>query len=279
MFGNKKEDEVPRDKIEQLQKMIAPFLLRRTKKQVALDLPEKTETILYLDMLPEQRKIYDTYRKRFKADIEENLNSDDSAKSKFIALEALMKLRNICNSPQLVKGSDYQADSIKLDYIDQILREVIPGHKVLLFSFFTSMLKLVEDRIRQRGIAAVRLDGKLSREQRQLAVDTFQQDDACRVFLISLKAGGTGLNLTAADYVYILDPWWNPAAEAQAIDRCYRIGQDKHVMAYKMVCRDSVEERILALQDHKKRMAEGLILDEANLMKSISKEELLKLFE
>lgn len=134
-------------------------------------------------------------------------------------------------------------------------------------------------RIEAKGIAYTYLDGKMNQEQRQNAVERFQDEDECRVFLISLKAGGTGMNLTAADYVYILDPWWNPAAEAQAIDRCYRIGQDKHVMAYKIVCRDSVEEYILALQESKKRISEGLILDETNLMKSISKEELLKLFE
>jgi len=137
----------------------------------------------------------------------------------------------------------------------------------------------VAQRIENKGIAYVYLDGKMNQDQRQNAVERFQNEDECRVFLISLKAGGTGLNLTAADYVYILDPWWNPAAEAQAIDRCYRIGQEKHVMAYKIVCRDSVEEHILALQESKKRISEGLILDEANLMKSISKDELLKLFE
>jgi len=262
-----------------LQKMIQPFILRRTKKQVALDLPEKTETILYMDMLPEQRKIYDKVRKIFKGEIESNLNSANATKTKFLAIEALQKLRQLCNSPVLMKDGGFGHESIKLDFIDEIMDEVAPNHKILIFSSYTSMLKLVAQRIEAKGIAYTYLDGKINQEQRQNAVERFQDEDECRVFLISLKAGGTGLNLTAADYVYILDPWWNPAAEAQAIDRCYRIGQDKHVMAYKIVCRDSVEEYILALQESKKRISEGLILDETNLMKSISKEELLKLFE
>jgi len=275
-MGEGEEVDTP---LMNLQKMIAPFILRRTKKQVAIDLPDKTETILYLDMQDGQRRIYDNYRKKYREEIEENLNREDSSKSKFLAIEALQKLRQLCNSPVLMKDEGLANESIKLDFIDEIMEEVAPNHKILLFSSYTSMLKLVGQRIEKYNIGYTYLDGRMNQEQRQSAVETFQNEDACRVFLISLKAGGTGLNLTAADYVYILDPWWNPAAEAQAIDRCYRIGQDKHVMAYKIVCRDSVEEGILELQESKKRVAEGVILDEANLMKSISKEELLKLFE
>jgi len=279
MFKSMGEGEEVDTPLMNLQKMIAPFILRRTKKQVAIDLPDKTETILYLDMQDGQRRIYDNYRKKYREEIEENLNREDSSKSKFLAIEALQKLRQLCNSPVLMKDDGLANESIKLDFIDEIMEEVAPNHKILLFSSYTSMLKLVGQRIEKYNIGYTYLDGRMNQEQRQSAVETFQNEDACRVFLISLKAGGTGLNLTAADYVYILDPWWNPQAEAQAIDRCYRIGQDKHVMAYKIVCRDSVEEGILELQESKKRVAEGVILDEANLMKSISKEELLKLFE
>lgn len=274
-----KDEATGQDTILNLQKMIQPFILRRTKRQVALDLPEKTETVLYMDMLPEQRKVYDKVRKIFKGEVESNLTNSKNSKSKFVAIEALQKLRQLCNSPILMKDGGFGSDSIKLDFVDEIMDEVAPNHKILLFSAYTSMLKLVAQRIEKKGVAYTYLDGKMNQVQRQSAVETFQKEDSCRVFLISLKAGGTGLNLTAADYVYILDPWWNPAAEAQAIDRCYRIGQDKHVMAYKIVCRDSVEEGILSLQESKRRMAEGVILDEVNLMKSISKEELLKLFE
>lgn len=273
------DDESRDETLGSLQKMIQPFMLRRTKKQVALDLPDKTETTLLVDMLPAQRKVYDKYRKKYQGEVADNLNSADPSKSKFVAMEALNKLRQICNSPALLKGESFNADSVKLDQIEEILSEVVPGHKVLLFSFFTSMLKLVEERIKAKEVGYAYLDGKLSQQQRQEAVERFQNDESCRVFLISLKAGGTGLNLTAADYVYILDPWWNPAVEAQAIDRCYRIGQEKHVNAYKIVCRDTVEEKILALQEHKKKLADGLVLDETNLMKTLSKEELLKLFD
>lgn len=273
------DEEGSEETLGSLQKMIQPFILRRTKKQVALDLPEKTETTLIVDMLPAQRKIYDKYRKLYQGEIADNLDGEDSSRSKFMAMEALNKLRQICNSPALLKDQSYKSDSIKLDHIDEIISEVVPGHKVLLFSFFTSMLQLVQERIKEKGVAYAYLDGKMPQNKRQESIERFQSDEECRIFLISLKAGGTGLNLTAADYVYILDPWWNPAAEAQAIDRCYRIGQEKHVNAYKIVCRDSVEEKIVALQDQKKRLAEGLILDEKNLMKSLSKEELLKLFE
>jgi|GEM_PF-195693 len=279
LYKVKVEDVTVTETLSSLQKMIQPFLLRRTKKQVALDLPDKTETVLHIDMLPAQRKIYNKYRKLFRDEVEEMLENEDASKSKFIALEALIKLRQICNSPSLLKEQRFAKEAVKLDYIDEILEDVAPAHKVLLFSSFTGMLQLVAQRIEAKGVQYAYLDGKLSQQQRQAAVEQFQNEENCRLFLISLKAGGTGLNLTAADYVYILDPWWNPAAEAQAIDRCYRIGQDKHVNAYKLVCRDSVEEKIMALQEQKKKLANGLILDETNIMKSLSKEELLKLFE
>ncbi|SKB54860.1 Helicase conserved C-terminal domain-containing protein [Sphingobacterium nematocida] len=273
------QEESRDETLGSLQKMIQPFMLRRTKMQVALDLPDKMETTLLVDMLPAQRKVYDKYRKIYQGEVADNLNSADPSKSKFVAMEALNKLRQICNSPALLKDESFNSDSIKLDQIEEILSEVVPGHKVLLFSFFTSMLQLVEERVKAKEVGYAYLDGKLSQQQRQEAVERFQGDESCRVFLISLKAGGTGLNLTAADYVYILDPWWNPAVEVQAIDRCYRIGQEKHVNAYKIVCKDSVEEKILVLQEHKKQLADGLILDETNLMKTLSKEELLKLFD
>ncbi|MGO3110098.1 MAG: DEAD/DEAH box helicase, partial [Sphingobacterium sp.] len=232
-----------------LQRIVEPFILRRTKKQVAIELPEKTETVLYMDMLPKQRKIYDKYRKIFKNEIQGNFESENSSRTKFIAIEALTKLRQLCASPALLKDVGLAEDAVKLDFVDEIITDVVPEHKVLIFSFFTSMLKLVRERLTSMNVPFSYLDGELNSSARARAVDQFQQDEGCRVFLISLKAGGTGLNLTAANYVYILDPWWNPAAEAQAIDRCYRIGQQKHVNAYKVVCRDSVEEKILALQN------------------------------
>ncbi|WP_437361436.1 DEAD/DEAH box helicase [Olivibacter jilunii] len=263
---------------ESLQRIIAPFMLRRTKAQVAKDLPEKTEMILYCDMLPEQRNIYEKYRQYFRGELANKVEERRDKATMFV-LEALMKLRQICNSPAILPKETYPNHSSKLEEIQEHILEKTQGHKLLIFSSFTSMLGLLKIELEKIGIAYAYLDGKTSGEQRQQEVTRFQEQDDCRVFLISLKAGGTGLNLTAADYVYILDPWWNPAAEAQAIDRCYRIGQEKHVMAYRMICKDTIEEKILNMQANKKALADSLIQTDNSILKSLDKEELLKLFE
>ncbi|QNL50959.1 DEAD/DEAH box helicase [Olivibacter sp. SDN3] len=263
---------------ESLQQLIAPFMLRRTKAQVAKDLPEKTEMVLYCEMLPEQRKLYEQYRKRFRSELEDKMEERKDQATMFV-LEALMRLRQICNSPALIPDKDYSNLSAKLEEIREHIIEKTQGHKLLIFSSFTKMLALVGEELKSMNVDYAYLDGKTSGDYRQQAVSRFQEEDDCRVFLISLRAGGTGLNLTAADYVYILDPWWNPAAEAQAIDRCYRIGQDKHVMAYRMVCKDSIEERIIAMQNNKKALAESLVQADSSVLKSLNREQLLKLFE
>ncbi|GGG81452.1 hypothetical protein GCM10007415_12630 [Parapedobacter pyrenivorans] len=263
---------------ESLQRIIAPFLLRRTKAQVAKDLPEKTEMVLYCDMLPEQRKIYERYRKYFRGELEGKV-SEGMDKAKFFVLEGLMKLRQVCNSPSLIKSENLPNVSAKLDEMKEHVLEKTQGHKLLIFSSFTAMLGLMKAELEAFGISYAYLDGKVPGDQRQAQVEKFQNDEACRVFLISLKAGGTGLNLTAADYVYILDPWWNPAAEAQAIDRCYRIGQDKHVMAYRMICKDSIEEKILNMQASKKALADSLIQTDGSVLKALNKDDLLRLFD
>ncbi|WP_353126578.1 DEAD/DEAH box helicase [Parapedobacter pyrenivorans] len=263
---------------ESLQRIIAPFLLRRTKAQVAKDLPEKTEMVLYCDMLPEQRKIYERYRKYFRGELEGKVG-EGMDKAKFFVLEGLMKLRQVCNSPSLIKSENLPNLSAKLDEMKEHVLEKTQGHKLLIFSSFTAMLGLMKAELEAFGISYAYLDGKVPGDQRQAAVAKFQNDEACRVFLISLKAGGTGLNLTAADYVYILDPWWNPAAEAQAIDRCYRIGQDKHVMAYRMICKDSIEEKILDMQASKRALADTLIQTDNSVLKALNKDELLRLFD
>lgn len=264
--------------MRELQKTINPFMLRRTKLQVASELPERTETLLYLDMLPEQRQIYEQYRQYYKGEIEKQMTSHGTEKVKFLALEGLMKLRLICNSPSLLKGQSYPESSIKIEKLIESLKIITKDHKVLVFSFFTSMLQLVSKALQQEEVTHTYLDGQMKQKDRQAAVEKFQEEDGIRVFLISLRAGGTGLNLTAADYVYILDPWWNPAVESQAIGRSHRIGQERPVMAYKMACRNSVEEAIIALQERKKKLADELILEESNLLKTITKDDLLKLF-
>ncbi|WP_051293272.1 DEAD/DEAH box helicase [Olivibacter sitiensis] len=267
-----------KETLEMLQRIISPFMLRRTKVEVAKDLPEKTEMVLYCEMLPKQRAVYERYRLHFRGELESKMD-EGMDKATFFVLEGLMKLRQICNSTALIKKEDLGDQSIKLDEIQKHILENTKGHKLLVFSSFTAVLGLLGKRLKQLEFSYAYLDGKSSGEQRQREVAKFQEEESCRVFLISLKAGGTGLNLTAADYVYILDPWWNPAAEAQAIDRCYRIGQDKHVMAYRMICKDSIEEKILQMQANKRALADTLIQEETNVLKSLNKDELLRLFD
>lgn len=241
-----------------LAKIIHPFILRRTKTQVATELPSKTESIIYCEMNKRQRKVYDQFKDYFKQQILEQIESEGENRSQMYILQGLTKLRQICNSTALAdQEKDYGNDSAKLDELIRHLKEKVNKHKVLVFSQFVGMLQLVKERLQEEGIVFEYLDGQT--QKRNEKVDNFQNNTSVRVFLISLKAGGTGLNLTEADYVYLIDPWWNPAVESQAIDRCYRIGQDKKVMAYRMICKDSIEEKILHLQDKKKTVVADVI--------------------
>lgn len=274
-----KGDEQDTERTGTLLKMTKPFILRRTKKQVATDLPPKTEMTIWCEMEPAQRKIYDSYRKQFKAYLTEKIDTVGIENSKLYVLDGLMKLRQICDSPLLLKDAPVFKDPpCKIVELMEHIMEKTTGHKLLIFSAFTGMLGLIKEALEQQKITYAYLDGKTSINKRNEAVRNFQGNNACRVFLISLKAGGTGLNLTAADYVYLVDPWWNPAVENQAIDRCYRIGQDKHVMAYRMICKDTLEEKILEIQDHKRKLAGELIPTDEGVLKSLGKEDLLKLF-
>lgn len=241
-----------------LAKMIHPFILRRTKTQVATELPSKTEAIIYCEMGKKQRKVYEDFKQYFREKLKEQIENEGVNRSQMYILQGLTKLRQICNSTALAdKEKDYGNYSAKLDELIRHLIEKVNAHKVLVFSQFVGMLHLVKERLIEEQINFEYLDGQT--RNRQEKVNNFQQNDEVRVFLISLKAGGTGLNLTEADYVYLIDPWWNPAVESQAIDRCYRIGQDKKVMAYRMICKDSIEEKITALQDRKKTVAAEVI--------------------
>lgn len=241
-----------------LAKMINPFILRRTKDQVATELPSKTEAIIYCEMGKKQRKVYEDFKQHFREKLQEQIESEGVNRSQMYILQGLTKLRQICNSTALAdKEKDYGNYSAKLDELTRHLKEKVNKHKVLVFSQFVGMLQLVKERLIEEEINFEYLDGQT--RNREEKVNNFQQNKDIRVFLISLKAGGTGLNLTEADYVYLIDPWWNPAVESQAIDRCYRIGQDKKVMAYRMICKDSIEEKITALQDKKKTVASEVI--------------------
>lgn len=262
---------------QELKLLIDPFLLRRTKEQVATELPEKTEQFLYCTMGAEQRKLYEAYRNKYKDYLLGKIEDDGLGKSKMYVLEGLTKLRQICDSPSLLNDDEeYTNESIKIDELVKHITEKTSNHKILIFSQFTKMLGLIKTRLDALEIKHEYLDGKT--RDRQKRVDNFQNNEDIRAFLISLKAGGTGLNLTAADYVYIVDPWWNPAVEAQAIDRCYRIGQTKKVMAYKMICKDTIEEKIVTHQQNKKQVSDELIQTEDSFVKSLDKDSIQELF-
>lgn len=264
---------------EHLRKLLYPFILRRTKEQVAKDLPEKIETILFCEMEEEQRKIYDTYRNAYRDKILGAIDQQGIQKSQLTILQGLMKLRQICDSPAILNEEEkYPNFSIKLDELTREITENIGDHKALIFSQFLGMLSLIKEKLKESNIVFEYFDGSTAPLERERAIQNFQANDLCRVFLISLKAGGVGLNLTAADYVYIVDPWWNPAVEQQAIDRTHRIGQTKNIFAYRMICKDTIEDKILQLQERKRVLAKELISDDSSFVKGLSKEDVEYLF-
>lgn len=267
------------DRKDHLRKLLYPFILRRTKEQVAKDLPEKIETILFCEMEEEQRNIYDAYRNDFRDKILGTIEQNGIQNSQLTILQGLMKLRQICDSPAIMNEQEkFPNVSIKLDELGREITENISNHKALVFSQFLGMLALIKGKLKELNVDFEYFDGSTSAQDREKAIQRFQHDDNCRVFLISLKAGGVGLNLTAADYVYIVDPWWNPAVEQQAIDRTHRIGQTKNIFAYRMICKDTIEDKILSLQDRKRSLAKDLITDDDGFVKSLSREDVEYLF-
>ncbi len=259
----------------ELQQKIHPFLLRRTKKQVATELPEKTEMLIYCEMGAAQRQVYESVEQELREYIATK-NAEELPKSSMYVLTGLTRLRQICNSPTLLKNEAHEGtSSAKLDVLMEQIEAKSPEHKILVFSQFVGMLDLIREALIEKGIQHEYLSGQT--KNRAAGVHSFQNDENVRVFLISLKAGGTGLNLTEADYVYIVDPWWNPAVENQAIDRSYRIGQNKHVIAVRLICPDTVEEKIIKLQQSKTTLANDLIKTDSDVLKSLSKKDMLQL--
>ncbi len=268
-----------KEKTQHLKKLIHPFTLRRTKEQVAKDLPDKTIMVLWCTMEPEQRKLYDQYRDTYRNTLLKKIDEEGIEKSGMYVLEGLLRLRQICDHPALVNKTEAnEHTSVKIEEIVREVRENSGYNKVLIFSQFTEMLKLIRNEFDEADIPYCYLDGGTSMKGRKEQVEKFQEDESIKAFLISLKAGGVGLNLTVADYVYIVDPWWNPAAEQQAIDRAHRIGQKRKVFAYKMICKDSVEEKILQLQERKKMLADDLIQEDAGFVKTLSRDDVEFLF-
>ena len=271
-FGDK-------DRKDHLKKILYPFILRRTKEQVAKDLPEKQEMILFCEMEDEQRNIYDAYRNDFRNQILGTIETQGIQKSQLTILQGLMKLRQICDSPAILNEQEkFENHSIKLDELAREITENIGDHKALIFSQFLGMLALIKAKLEELGVKYEYFDGSTAAPDRQKAIESFQNNDEVRVFLISLKAGGVGLNLTAADYVYIVDPWWNPAVEQQAIDRTHRIGQTKNIFAYRMICKDTIEDKILLLQEKKRALAKDIISDDASFVKALTREDVEYLF-
>ncbi len=265
------EDEVK----QQLRKLTYPFMLRRTKEQVAKDLPAKTETILFCEMGSEQRKIYEAYRNTYQEQIMGMINERGIERSQMHILQGLTKLRQICDSPAILNEEErFHNYSIKLDELTREITENVGNHKALVFSQFLGMLALIRKELEAKNIPYAYFDGSTTSAQREQAIQQFQNNEDCRVFLISLKAGGIGLNLTAADYVYIVDPWWNPAVEQQAIDRTHRIGQTKNIFAYRLICKDTIEEKMLILQERKRVLATELVADDNAFLKRLTKEDI-----
>lgn len=262
---------------EQFKKIINPFLLRRTKNEVAKDLPALTEKVHYCEMSEQQSLIYETRKSEIRNFILESTARQGIEKTYMVILSGLMKLRLIANHP-IITEKDYEGDSGKFNEVITNLQKVIEGgHKVLVFSQFVKHLNIYASHFTENDIPFLMLTGKNSGIERRQLIQKFQTDTNVQIFLISLKAGGVGLNLTAADYVFILDPWWNPATEQQAINRTHRIGQTKKVLSYKYISRNSIEEKIMVLQQRKTRLFDMII--NSGSLKKLSEDDLNSLLE
>ncbi|WP_447640084.1 MULTISPECIES: DEAD/DEAH box helicase [Chitinophagaceae] len=282
-YANPIDRDANTEKVNALRQLTGPFILRRTKKQVATDLPEKTESVLWCEMTETQRDFYN----EVKADIQDSLflgiQNEGLQKNKLNILQGIQKLRQVCDSPLLIKDGDNYTpcqSSIKIDrLIDELIGLKETGNKALVFSQFTGMLDLIAERCAKENIDIYHFDGGTAVEKRRDMVAAFQDEaDTTTAFLISLKSGNAGLNLTNAQYVYLVDPWWNQAVEQQAIDRTHRIGQQSNVFAYRMICKGSIEEKIIALQEKKKLLSDELVSAEEGFVKNMTEEDLQYLF-
>ncbi len=271
------EKKNSQDQLDKLRAIVKPFMMRRLKTQVATDLPEKVEQICYVEMSEEQKKVYETTKSVFRNNILERIENFGLAQSQIFILQGINALRQVANHPQML-DENYTFDSGKLNAIMENLDNALKnGHKVLVFSSYVRHLQIVRKELDALQISYSYLDGQT--QDRKSQIDAFQEDGQRRVFLLSLKAGGVGLNLTAADYVFLLDPWWNPAAEMQATDRAHRIGQVKSVFIYKFISQESIEEKIVEMQKAKLRLSDELILSEDGFMKQLDRADIEKLFE
>lgn len=270
--------EESQEVMQKLKMLIEPFILRRNKKEVLTELPDKTITVLNNEMGEEQRRIYLSYLAQAKQEIAEEIELNGYEKSQIQILAALTRLRQICCHPSLfIEG--YQEGSSKLEQCIEVMQDAVnSGHKILLFSGYTSMFDMMEKELKQRGIQYFKLTGSTKVDQRIELVDEFNENPEIKVFLISLKAGGTGLNLTGADVVIHYDPWWNLSTENQATDRAYRIGQKNNVQVYKLITKNSIEEKIYDLQQKKAKLVDNMLSTKTSFVNKLSKEEIMNLF-
>lgn len=272
----KNQDE---EKMNKLKKQIEPFILRRTKSEVLTELPDKTVTILSNEMKEEQYSIYMSYMAQARDEIMYQIDMKGFEKSQIKILSLLMRLRQICCHPKLFL-SEYTGESSKLNQCIEIIQDAVWGeHKILLFSSYTSMFEIIEEQLKKLKINYLKLTGQTKVGERIKLVDEFNTNENIKVFLISLKAGGTGLNLTGADMVIHYDPWWNLSAENQATDRTYRIGQKKNVQVYKLITKNSIEEKIYELQQKKAKLIDNMLSTDATFISKLSKDDIMALFE
>ena len=265
--------------MDKLKMLIEPFVLRRTKQEVLTELPDKTVTVLNNEMQEEQRNIYLSYLMQAKQEVAEEININGVERSHIKILSALTRLRQICCHPSLFI-SDYTSGSSKLNQCMEIIEDAVKGnHKILLFSGYTSMFPLIEKELEKLGIKYFKLTGSTKVDDRIDLVDEFNTNPDIKIFLISLKAGGTGLNLTGADMVIHYDPWWNLSTENQATDRAYRIGQKNNVQVYKLITKNSIEEKIYELQQKKAQLIDNMLSTKTSFINKLSKEDIMKLFE
>ncbi|MFO7850472.1 MAG: DEAD/DEAH box helicase, partial [Spirochaetia bacterium] len=265
---------------EKLRRIIRPLLLRRTKAAVAPELPPKEEQILYAEAGGKQAEVYESLRLRYAEEVEELLISGEAGLSAMKILEAMLRLRQAAILPSIVDPDFSEVASAKMDLLyDRLIELKVEGNKALVFSQFTAVLDEVELRMAGTGAQLFRLDGSTPQKKRDIQIERFQNAVGSAFFLISLKAGGVGINLTAADYVFLLDPWWNPAVESQAIDRTHRIGREGTVIAYRLITRGTIEEKMLRLQEKKRRISESLIRGESGALRELSKEDIRALFQ
>jgi len=276
-FARPIEDEGDEGATELLRKIVFPFILRRKKEDVAKDLPEKEEIIQHIELGFEQRKLYSEIRQFYRDKIQDSVDDNGVAGSQMVIFEALLRLRQAANFPSMVSREYDHIISAKFELLKDLVKEIITeGHKILIFSQFVKSLKIIKEYLELNGINYSFLHGQT--RNRDNEIKNFQNNEDNSVFLISLKAGGVGINLTAADYVVLFDPWWNPAIEAQAIARSHRIGQQNRVIAYKFIAKDTVEDKILEMQNRKKLLVEDVVSTESSFFKSLGKEDIVNLF-